>query len=59
MKIFRRACSHCLNTTSDNWIPRINVNPDDVEDSPMAIHNRHKVIIPSRFLTNIGKNINN
>ncbi len=42
--------AHCLNTTSDDSIPNINVSPDDVEDSPVATHNHHKVTIRSRFL---------
>ncbi len=28
--------THCLNTTSNYWIPSINLSPNDVEDSPMA-----------------------
>ncbi len=42
--------THCLKTTSGDWIPSIDVSLDDVKDSLMATHNRHKVIIPSRFL---------
>ncbi len=33
---FLEKTAHCLNTTSEDWIPSINVSPDDVENSPMA-----------------------
>ncbi len=32
---------------SDDWISSVSVSLDDVEDSPMATRNCHKVTIPS------------